>query len=328
MTDSKSAIPRSERKPRHGWFDYEVLDVFGDELGPFGITVYVVLARLCYGGFRVTMGQRELAAHARMSKTELFRTLRRMMDLGLVVEHKGPTPKSVSSYDLMDVKELVEEVRAAVKAKSATVQSGPHRTRSEETLAARPEEELEEGEATNAHDPSGDAALGSQSDWDITTELEPLNVVPGQDTNWSPQDQMPTAEPAAVQNAQNLAGTELQTGPPQDQIWSSPGADLVPQRARLDRQETKKKKGADPTPTPPQGGALSKNPFPLQTAEETQALWAEFIAELKRELHDVPIGVEAAKGWTQIQRGEHDWRACFSAWWIQELERGAESVNL
>ena len=67
------------RKPRHGWFDYEVIDVFGDNLGPYGITVYTVLARFCYGGFRVTMDLRELAGHARMSKDSVGRTLRKMV---------------------------------------------------------------------------------------------------------------------------------------------------------------------------------------------------------------------------------------------------------
>lgn len=105
MANDTTMRLRDQRKPGHGWFDNEIYDVFGDELQQNGISVYMTLARLCYG-VRVTMSLREMAGHARMSKDTFGRTLKRVISLGLVVERKGPTPQSASTYELVDVKEL------------------------------------------------------------------------------------------------------------------------------------------------------------------------------------------------------------------------------
>lgn len=105
MANDTTMRLRDQRKPGHGWFDNEIYDVFGDELQQNGISVYMTLARLCYG-VRVTMSLREMAGHARMSKDTFGRTLKRVISLGLVVERKGATPQSASTYELVDVKEL------------------------------------------------------------------------------------------------------------------------------------------------------------------------------------------------------------------------------
>jgi DNA-binding HxlR family transcriptional regulator len=242
LIDTKTTTVRSERKPRHAWFDYEVLDVFGDQLGPFGITVYMVLARLCYGGYRVKMGQRELAQHARMSKTELRRTLARMIELGLVVETEGPTPKSRSSYDLMDVKDLVEEILASAKARGENAQTGPHRTRSSNGSATGTQDAPRALPLTNHHAQNGDAPKTTQAATDGIVELEASDVVPQRDTNWSPQDQM--------LNGGKKPESGTRSGPPRDQIWSSTGPDLVQSASRTNRQETRNKK-QEQTPPPP-----------------------------------------------------------------------------
>jgi hypothetical protein len=106
---------RDQRKPGHLWVDNEIYDVFGDELRQDGISVYSALARMCYG-VSVTMSLREMAAHARMSKDTFARTLKRVIELGLVLERKGSTPQSPSTYSLVDVKELAQGyLRAAVE---------------------------------------------------------------------------------------------------------------------------------------------------------------------------------------------------------------------
>jgi hypothetical protein len=117
MRESKPSL-RDTRKPRHGWFDYEIFDVFGDELRSDGIAVYMTLARFCYGGYRVKMSLREMAGHARMSKDTFARNLKRVIQLGLVIEHKGRTPQSASDYDLVDVKDLAAEyIRSGIQHK-------------------------------------------------------------------------------------------------------------------------------------------------------------------------------------------------------------------
>lgn len=106
--DGKAIALRDRRKPGHGWYDNEIYDVFGDELRQDGISVYMTLTRLCYGT-RVTMSLREMATHARMSKDTFARNLKRVIGVGLVIEHKGATAQSASTYELVDVKELAGE---------------------------------------------------------------------------------------------------------------------------------------------------------------------------------------------------------------------------
>lgn len=105
MASDRAVRLRDQRKPGHGWFDNEIYDVFGDELQQNGISVYMTLARLCYG-VSVTMSLREMSGHARMSKDTFSRSLKRVVAIGLVIEHKGATAQSASTYELVDVKEL------------------------------------------------------------------------------------------------------------------------------------------------------------------------------------------------------------------------------
>lgn len=341
MADGKPVTVRSERKPRHGWFDYEVLDVFGDDLGPYGITVYMVLARLCYGGFRVTLGIRELSAHARMSKSALARTLKLMVEMGLVVEHKGPTPKSVSSYDLMDVKELVDEVRALAKKRAAAVNSVPHRDRSEERSAASLQDGRPVAPYTNPPKFSSDAATGAEDDLDGTGELEAQDVSPDPEGLCPPQGQILEGEPDGPENPENSDATAPPGGTDLSQNEASRGTDLSLSGGPIYRQESTKQESknkntaaaaeaelpvdSESTPTLPSRGegALETRLSQLGPDPGPRVLWTAFIAELKREMYDVAIGVETAKRWSQVVPGEPDWRACFSAWWLLEVERSA-----
>lgn len=135
MASDRAVSLRDRRKPGHGWFDNEIYDVFGDELRQDGISVYMTLARLCYG-VSVTMSLREMSGHARMSKDTFGRNLKRVIALGLVIERKGMSPQSASTYELVDVKELAAQyLRDAVRKSEAKGQSvSPRDTRSTVTL--------------------------------------------------------------------------------------------------------------------------------------------------------------------------------------------------
>ena len=98
---------RDTRKPRHGWFDHELFDVFGDELGQDGLLVYLTLTHMCRDNYQLKRKSlREMAAVGRMSKDTFSRKLKLLIEIGLVIETKGPTPQSASDYDLVDVKEF------------------------------------------------------------------------------------------------------------------------------------------------------------------------------------------------------------------------------
>jgi DNA-binding MarR family transcriptional regulator len=332
MTAAPQATRRNERKPRHGWFDYEVLDVFGDELGPYGITVYTVLARLCYGGFRVTMGLRELAAHARMKKDSLARTLKRMIELGLVVEQKGRTGKSVSSYDLTDVKDLVEQMRALARERAASASSVSDSDRSTEGSAGSPEEKPEASVPPDRQAQGGDAAAGTHGGAEGTAELEASDVAVEADADCLPQRQMEAEGAEAVQNA--VGGPETGVARETDLSQNGPRFEthLSQSASRVNWQEGSKQRSNKNTPPlpplPPPGGVKenlhSREAAPDGTQDETR--WASFIAELKREMCDeMPIGVELAKHWKELHRGQSDFKSCFGAWWLLEVERGTQA---
>jgi hypothetical protein len=133
MTETTVRL-RDVRKPGHGWYDNEIYDVFGDELRQDGISVYTALTRLCYGT-KVTMSLREMAEHARMSKDTFGRNLKRVVELGLVIERKGATPQSPSSYELADVKELAANYLRRTVSEQSRKSVSPRDTRPATTLA-------------------------------------------------------------------------------------------------------------------------------------------------------------------------------------------------
>ena len=98
---------RDRREPGHFWADNEIIDVFGDELGQNGISVYMTMTRFCYGA-EVRLSLREIAAAARMSKDTVARSMKVLVSVGLVIETKGAKAKTVSTWSLANVKALVQ----------------------------------------------------------------------------------------------------------------------------------------------------------------------------------------------------------------------------
>lgn len=114
MANETKTRLRDRREPGHFWADNEIIDVFGDELGQNGISVYMTMSRHCYGA-EVRMSLREIAAAARMSKDTVSRSMKVLVALGLVIETKGVRAKTVSTWALANVKALVQEyVRQSV----------------------------------------------------------------------------------------------------------------------------------------------------------------------------------------------------------------------
>jgi len=113
VSETKSRL-RDRREPGHFWADNEIIDVFGDELGQNGISVYMTMTRFCYG-VEVRLSLRDIAAAARMSKDTVARSMKVLVALGLVIETKGARAKTVSTWSLANVKALVQEyVRQSV----------------------------------------------------------------------------------------------------------------------------------------------------------------------------------------------------------------------
>ena len=326
MTEAKTqGAVRSVRLPQHLWIDYEVIDLFGDELGPFGITAYTVLARHCYGGHRVTKPLRQLAADARMSKDSFARSLKRMVDLGLVAEQKGPTPKSAGSYDLMDVKELVKEMRALAKTRVSAGISVSHRDSGLRQPAPRPQHAPPELDVTNRRDCRGDAANDVLAALDGTVELEPSDLSYQPDNICLPQRQNVTEGADAPGKPENAPPAETDLS----QIRALRETDLSLPASRSNTQETRNKKQEKPIPTLPAGKGAEFSRFP-DVPEKTphdeagdESRWLEFKTQLKRQMHDIPLGVEAAKRWKGIEANAHDFTTCFAAWWLLKVERGA-----
>src|SRR5260370_10705667 len=107
MVNETKARLRDRREPGHFWADNEIIDVFGDELGQNGISVYMTLTRFCYGT-EVKLSLREIGAAARMGKDKVRRAMKVLVALGLVIETKGARVKTESTWSLANVKALVQ----------------------------------------------------------------------------------------------------------------------------------------------------------------------------------------------------------------------------
>ncbi|HEY5054678.1 MAG TPA: hypothetical protein VII58_00870 [Acidobacteriaceae bacterium] len=272
-SETKSGTVRSVRRVRHpGWFyiDNEVIDFFGEDLGPYGITLYGVLSRECRDNYLVDKSLEKLAPLCFMSKTELQRRLKDMVALGLVRQVKGRTATSRSVWELMDVKELKQEMLALAKDRAASQQSGPHRTRISEGSATGPQDAGAGLPLTNHRESSSDAATGTQADLDSDEELELADLPPGRGTNWSPQDQMG----ADVE--------KLESSPPSgpDLVPKRPliGPDLVQSASRVIHREDLKTKdlktGVAALPEGPEPGDSGQRPSPqvLEPARHAERL--------------------------------------------------------
>lgn len=112
MSKREQVALRDRREPGHLWADNEIFDVFGDALGPNGIVVYMVLARYAYGT-TVKLSLRELATYARVGKDTVSRSLKVMLELGLIVEAEAGKAKAAKQFSLTNVKKLAVGYQAA-----------------------------------------------------------------------------------------------------------------------------------------------------------------------------------------------------------------------
>lgn len=245
--NARSKSLRSLRKARHGWFDYEVLDHFGDELGPFGLVVYMVLARWCFGGTRVCMSLRDMSVQARMGKDKVSQSLKKLVDVGLILEQKGKTSKSPSCFDLLDVKDLLAEM--GIKPRSG---SGPPPTvfvaDSQRTASAAGAQDASHGvDDTQSPIVAGDAARASLFDGLGLGGLEPCAEPCGDDTNCLPHRQLVVTIEKTEPGGTTVV-VEGQICLPQRTELSAPADALINKKEEIRKVQT------PPTPVPGDGG--------------------------------------------------------------------------
>ena len=100
-------VVRDSRAPGHFWADNELLDVYGNRLGPHGIAVYMAMARRANNTTgELSLSERRIAALVHMSAGGVHNALSLVCSLGLarkVLEGDGSHP---SVYVLADVKAL------------------------------------------------------------------------------------------------------------------------------------------------------------------------------------------------------------------------------
>jgi DNA-binding HxlR family transcriptional regulator len=269
MAEMKSVTLRDRRMPGHTWFDNELIDVFGADLGPYGIAAYAVMARFCYG-HSVTMSLRELQDRSGIKKDSLGRALKRLVELGLVIEREGPTPKSPSTYDLVDLKVLVGEIRAAARAQALSAKSVSHRDRSEEDNGTDAQGAPDGLPVANRQYTNGDAPEGAQSDEDAIEELEASDVSLEAEADCLPQRQG-AQRPKNLKNLGNGAPTET------DLSQNDPrfATDLSLTASRVNRQYTR-----------------------LQDTRQVPAATAAWAASILAEI--APLGVVDAQASRQI----------------------------
>jgi hypothetical protein len=91
------------------WFENELWDVFGKDLGHEGIGAYVMLVLCTCRKRRLNLC--EMAAAAQMSEQTFAEGLKIVVELGMVIVRKAATRKSPGSYDLLSLAELALEKR-------------------------------------------------------------------------------------------------------------------------------------------------------------------------------------------------------------------------
>jgi hypothetical protein len=316
----KDIKPRSVRKPRHGWFDYEVTDVFGDELGLPGFGLYAVLCRLCFDNFRITMGLREIAAHARSNKDTVKRLLAKMVQLGLVVERKGRTERSPSTYYLVDVKDLAEDYirsEASKRQDTKTVSVGDSRVvLSDVSFLGTPEQM----QSPKTHSQSGDASMRQQTlleaiaqdnlDFDGDSNCLPQRQMDGADANPAEVDERAAKTAVEKGNSASLGETHLSRFERKSETHLSLNRETPLTKPKNYTQDL-----TSPTPPHEEGCEL---------ALEDISGWNLLRMRLKQDLASTPVGVAARFG--VVKPGESDYDACFRDWWV--LERRDETTRV
>jgi hypothetical protein len=107
MADLESLSIRDQRQP--GWFfvDNEIVDVFGERLGAYGIAVYCVLSRYAKNGSQqVNLSARDIGKALSISQDRVRKSLTDLVEVELIhlliPEH--PAPGLISTITLLNVK--------------------------------------------------------------------------------------------------------------------------------------------------------------------------------------------------------------------------------
>jgi len=107
---------RDHRAPGHFWADNEVIDVYGPQLGPHGIAVYMAMTRRADNSSgQLRLSNARIAEQIAMSKGGVFNALKLIVTLGLARILVPGSNKTPTVYVLADVKTLsVHPVTASV----------------------------------------------------------------------------------------------------------------------------------------------------------------------------------------------------------------------
>jgi hypothetical protein len=101
-------LVRDTRLPGHFWADNEVLDVYGEELGPHGFAAYMVLCRNATNGTgKCRISTRKLAKQLGMSAGGAFNALATVVRVGLARQTSRGDRTNPGVYVLADVKALL-----------------------------------------------------------------------------------------------------------------------------------------------------------------------------------------------------------------------------
>lgn len=98
-----------EDRRKRGYFtvDNVLLDLYGQELGPYGIAVYCVLARFANSDQEAWPGQATIAKRAGMSDKQVGRELAKLAELKIISITPRYNPKtkvhSSNLYTLLDI---------------------------------------------------------------------------------------------------------------------------------------------------------------------------------------------------------------------------------
>jgi len=128
-------------------------------------------------------------------------------------------------------------------------------------------------------------------------------------------------------NPQPLTGQDEQS----QRTFEGGSEDIACPPNRYNRQEPSGTVSLEPPTLPSRGEGAVQTPSPAETGPDpgkpAARPWPKFIAALKSQMYDIPIGVETGKRWKQVKNGEHDFVACFSGWWLEQMQRNSAGIT-
>ncbi|HEX5433538.1 MAG TPA: hypothetical protein VFY05_04820 [Candidatus Angelobacter sp.] len=110
MADEAARV-RDSRQPGHCWADNEIIAVYGQQLGPYGVAVYMVFSMVAKNGTgECNITLRQIAKLLDMSPSRVLKSVDTLMELGLVSQtHKSNGDGKPSTYTLMSVDKITKE---------------------------------------------------------------------------------------------------------------------------------------------------------------------------------------------------------------------------